>query len=176
MPVTLQSLDVTVFVVARHVLTETVRVRADTCCFAIGGIQHAVQSVVGELVTADGAFIPGLPGHAADAAVVAGGTHTRIVVQVLGEARTCDARQPAAEVIGIRQLVRRRAVQGLGTQTAETIVRIVCQSYFGSSQSMLHLAYTVCMVIAIGIDFRTCGLAACGMAMRPTVAGCPVKA
>lgn len=31
---------------------------------------------------------------------------------------------------------------------------------------MLHLAYTVCMVIAIGIDFRTCGLAACGMAMR----------
>ena len=148
MPVTLQSLDVTVFVVARHVLTETVRVRADTCCLAVGGIQHAVQSVVGELVTADGAFIPGLPGHAADAAVVAGGTHTRIVVQVLGEARTCDARQPAAEVIGIRQLVRRRAVQGLGTQTAETIVRIVCQSYFGSSQSMLHLAYTVCMVIA----------------------------
>ena len=34
---------------------------------------------------------------------------TRIVVPVLGEARTCDARQPAAEVIGIRQLVRRRA-------------------------------------------------------------------
>ena len=166
MPVTLQSLDVTVLVIPRHVLTETVRVRADTCCLAVGGIQHAVQSVVGELVTADGAFIPGLPGHAADAAVVAGGTHTRIVVQVLGEARTCDARQPAAEVIGIRQLVRRRAVQGLGTQTAETIVRIVCQSYFGSSQSMLHLAYTVCMVIAIGIDFRTCGLAACGMAMR----------
>ena len=166
MPVTLQSLDVTVLVIPPHVLTETVRVRADTCCLAVGGIQHAVQSVVGELVTADGAFIPGLPGHAADAAVVAGGTHTRIVVQVLGEARTCDARQPAAEVIGIRQLVRRRAVQGLGTQTAETIVRIVCQSYFGSSQSMLHLAYTVCMVIAIGIDFRTCGLAACGMAMR----------
>ena len=166
MPVTLQSLDVTVLVIPRHVLTETVRVRADTCCLAVGGIQHAVQSVVGELVTADGAFIPGLPGHAADVAVVAGGTHTRIVVQVLGEARTCDARQPAAEVIGIRQLVRRRAVQGLGTQTAETIVRIVCQSYFGSSQSMLHLAYTVCMVIAIGIDFRTCGLAACGMAMR----------
>ena len=96
MPVTLQSLDVTVFVVARHVLTETVRVRADTCCFAIGGIQHPVQSVVGELVAADGAFIPGLPGHAADVTVVAGGTHTRIVVQVLGEARTCDARQPAA--------------------------------------------------------------------------------
>ena len=166
MPVTLQSLDVTVLVIPRHVLTETVRVRADTCCLAVGGIQHAVQSAVGELVTADGAFIPGLPGHAADAAVVAGGPHTRIVVQVLGEARTCDARQPAAEVIGIRQLVRRRAVQGLGTQTAETIVRIVCQSYFGSSQSMLHLAYTVCMVIAIGIDFRTCGLAACGMAMR----------
>ena len=166
MPVTLQSLDVTVLVIPRHVLTETVRVRADTGCLAVGGIQHAVQSVVGELVTADGAFIPGLPGHAADVTVVAGGTHTRIVVQVLGEARTCDARQPAAEVIGIRQLVRRRAVQGLGTQTAETIVRIVCQSYFGSSQSMLHLAYTVCMVIAIGIDFRTCGLAACGMAMR----------
>ena len=41
--------------------------RQDTCCRAVGGIQHAVQSVVGELVTADGAFIPGLPGHAADA-------------------------------------------------------------------------------------------------------------
>ena len=100
MPVTLQSLDVTVLVIPRHVLTETVRVRADTCCFAIGGIQHPVQSVVGELVAADGAFIPGLPGHAADVTVVAGGTHTRIVVQVLGEARTCDARQPAAEVSG----------------------------------------------------------------------------
>ena len=42
----------------------------------MGGIPHAVQFLVGELVTADGAFIPGRPGHAADAAVVAGGTHT----------------------------------------------------------------------------------------------------
>ena len=162
MPVTLQSLDVTVFVVARHVLTETVRVRADTCCFAIGGIQHPVQSVVCELVAADGAFIPGLPGHAADVTVVAGGTHTRIVVQVLGEARTCDARQPAAEVIGIRQLVRRRAVQGLGTQTAETIVRIVCQSYFGSSQSMLHLAHPVSIVVAVSVYFLSCSLSGSG--------------
>ena len=162
MPVTLQSLDVTVLVIPRHVLTETVRVRADTCCFAIGGIQHPVQSVVGELVAADGAFIPGLPGHAADAAVVAGGTHTRIVVQVLGEARTCDARQPAAEVIGIRQLVRRRAVQGLGTQTAETIVRIVCQSYFGSSQSMLHLAHPVSIVVAVSVYFLSCSLSGSG--------------
>ena len=162
----MQGLDVAVFVIGGYILTETVGVRIDAGCLTVSGGQHSVNPVVGELIAADRTLVACLPGHAADAAVVAGGTHTRIVVQVLGEARTCDARQPAAEVIGIRQLVRRRAVQGLGTQTAETIVRIVCQSYFGSSQSMLHLAYTVCMVIAIGIDFRTCGLAACGMAMR----------
>ena len=162
MPVTLQSLDVTDFVVDRHVLTETVRVRADTCCFAIGGIQHPVQSVVGELVAADGAFIPGLPGHAADVTVVAGGTHTRNVVQDLGEAHTCDASRPAAKDIDIRQLVRRRAVQGLGTQTAETIVRIVCQSYFGSSQSMLHLAHPVSIVVAVSVYFLSCSLSGSG--------------
>ena len=162
MPVTLQSLDVTVLVIGGYILTETVGVRVDAGCFAVGRVQQPVQPVVGELVAADGAFIPGLPGHAADVTVVAGGTHTRIVVQVLGEARTCDARQPAAEVIGIRQLVRRRAVQGLGTQTAETIVRIVCQSYFGSSQSMLHLAHPVSIVVAVSVYFLSCSLSGSG--------------
>ena len=128
MPVTLQSLDVTVLVIPRHVLTETVRVRADTCCLAVGGIQHAVQSVVGELVTADGAFIPGLPGHAADAAVVLRSTHTRVVVQVLCEACTADARQPAAQVVGISQLVGARTVILLGQQTAEVVISGIVQS------------------------------------------------
>ena len=162
MPVTLQSLDIAVLVIPRNVLREAVRIRADTCCLAIGSVQYSVKTVISEFVTADCTFVPGLPGHAADAAVVAGGTHTRIVVQVLGEARTCDARQPAAEVIGIRQLVRRRAVQGLGTQTAETIVRIVCQSYFGSSQSMLHLAHPVSIVVAVSVYFLSCSLSGSG--------------
>ena len=113
MPVTLQSLDVTVLVIPRHVLTETVRVRADTCCFAIGGIQHPVQSVVGELVAADGAFIPCLLGHAADAAVVPGSAVTGIVVQVLCELTSADARQPVADIVRIRQLVCTTSVQGL---------------------------------------------------------------
>ena len=62
----------------------------------------------------------------------------------------------------IRQLVRRRAVQGLGTQTAETIVRIVCQSYFGSSQSMLHLAHPVSIVVAVSVYFLSCSLSGSG--------------
>ena len=128
MPVTLQSLDVTVLVIPRHVLTETVRVRADTCCLAVGGIQHAVQSVVGELVTADGAFIPGLPGHAADIAIVLRCTHTRVVVHVLCEACTADARQPATQVVGICQFVDARSVILLGQQTAEVVISGIVQS------------------------------------------------
>ena len=41
-------------------------------CFAVGRVQQPVQPVVGELVAADGAFIPCLPSHAADAVIVFG--------------------------------------------------------------------------------------------------------
>ena len=158
MPVTLQSLDVTVFVVARHVLTETVRVRADTCCLAVGGIQHAVQSVVCELETADGAFIPGLPGHAADAAVVLRSTHTRVVVQVLCEACTADARQPATQVVGICQFVDARSVILLGQQTTEVVI----SGFSTASQCMLHLAHPVSIVVAVSVYFLSCSLSGSG--------------
>ena len=82
-------------------------------CFAVGRVQQPVQPVVGELVAADGAFIPCLLGHAADAAVVPGSAVTGIVVQVLCELRSTDTRQPATDIIGIRQLVGGTSVQGL---------------------------------------------------------------
>ena len=105
MTVALQGLDVAVLVIGGYILTETVGVRVDAGCFAVGRVQQPVQPVVGELVAADGAFIPCLLGHAADAAVVPGSAVTGIVVQVLCELRSTDTRQPATDIIGIRQLV-----------------------------------------------------------------------
>ena len=109
----MQGLDVAVLVIGGYILTETVGVRVDAGCFAVGRVQQPVQPVVGELVAADGAFIPCLLGHAADAAVVLRSTHTRVVVQVLCELRSTDTRQPATDIIGIRQLVGGTSVQGL---------------------------------------------------------------
>ena len=70
--VALQGLDVAVLVIGGYILTETVGVRVDAGCFAVGRVQQPVQPVVGELVAADGAFIPCLPSHAADAVIVFG--------------------------------------------------------------------------------------------------------
>ena len=128
MPVTLQSLDIAVLVIPRNVLREAVRIRADTCCLAIGSVQYSVKTVISEFVTADCTFVPGLPGHAADAAVVLRSTHTRVVVQVLCEACTADARQPAAQVVGISQLVGARTVILLGQQTTEVVISGIVQS------------------------------------------------
>ena len=124
----MQGLDVAVLVIGGYILTETVGVRVDAGCFAVGRVQQPVQPVVGELVAADGAFIPCLLGHAADAAVVLRSTHTRVVVQVLCEACTADARQPAAQVVGISQLVGARTVILLGQQTAEVVISGIVQS------------------------------------------------
>ena len=109
----MQGLDVAVLVIGGYILTETVGVRVDAGCFAVGRVQQPVQPVVGELVAADGAFIPCLLGHAADAAVVPGSAVTGIVVQVLCELGSTDTRQPATDIIGIRQLVGGTSVQGL---------------------------------------------------------------
>ena len=124
----MQTLDVTVLVITRNVLREAVRIRADTCCLSIGSVQYSVKTVVSEFVTTDCTFVPGLPGHAADAAVVLRSTHTRVVVQVLCEACTADARQPAAQVVGISQLVGARTVILLGQQTAEVVISGIVQS------------------------------------------------
>jgi len=109
----LQRLDVAVLVIARHVLAEAVCIRTDVGCFAVGRVQHPVQSVIGELVSADGAFIPCFPSHAADTAVVFGGAVAVVVVQILCKLASTDSRQPATDIIGIRQLVGGTSVQGL---------------------------------------------------------------
>ena len=109
----MQGLDVAVLVIGGYILTETVGVRVDAGCFAVGRVQQPVQPVVGELVAADGAFIPCLLGHAADAAVVPGSAVTGIVVQVLCELTSADARQPVADIVRIRQLFCTTSVQGL---------------------------------------------------------------
>ena len=105
MTVALQGLDVAVLVIGGYILTETVGVRVDAGCFAVGRVQQPVQPAVSELVAADGAFIPCLPRHAADAAVVPSGAVTGVVVQVLCELRSADARQPVADIVRISQLV-----------------------------------------------------------------------
>ena len=109
----MQGLDVAVLVIGGYILTETVGVRVDAGCFAVGRVQQPVQPVVGELVAADGAFIPCLLGHAADAAVVFGGAVAVVVVQILCKLASTDSRQPATDIIGIRQLVGGTSVQGL---------------------------------------------------------------
>ena len=109
----MQGLDVAVLVIGGYILTETVGVRVDAGCFAVGRVQQPVQPVVGELVAADGAFIPCLLGHAADAAVVPGSAVTGIVVQVLCELRSTDTRQSAADIVSVRLLVHGRTVQRL---------------------------------------------------------------
>ena len=61
---------IAVLVIPRNVLREAVRIRADTCSLSIGSVQYSVKTVVSEFVTAVCTFVPGLPSHAADAAVV----------------------------------------------------------------------------------------------------------
>ena len=168
MPVTLQSLDIAVLVIPRNVLREAVRIRADTCCLAIGSVQHPVKTVISEFVTTDCTFVPGLPGHAADAAVVLRSTHTRVVVQVLREACAADSRQPATQVVGISQLVGARTVILLGQQTTEVVISRIVQSNRSAAKTMPHFAYSVRMVVGIGIYFRARGLSAGSMCMCHT--------
>ena len=102
----MQGKYVPVLVVTGHFLGESVGVAADVRAFAIDGIRHAVQPVVGELVAAEGCLAACLPGHAADVAVVAEGAVPGVVIQVLRELASADARQPAAKVIAVARLRR----------------------------------------------------------------------
>ena len=113
MSVTLQSLDIAVLVIPRNVLREAVRIRADTCCLAIGSVQYSVKTVISEFVTADCTFVPGLPGHAADAAVVLHYSVSGVIIQILRELASADPRQPAADVVSIGLLVYGTAMQRL---------------------------------------------------------------
>ena len=106
MSVSLQSEYVPVLVVTCHFLGEAVGVAADVRTFAIDGIQHAVQPVVGELVAAERRLISGFPGHAADVAVVAGCSVPGVVIQVLRELVAADGCQPAAEIVAKAGLLR----------------------------------------------------------------------
>ena len=98
MPVPLQGKYVPVLVVTGHLFGESVGVAADVRAFAIDGIQHAVQPVVGELVAAERCLISGFPGHAADVAVVAGRARAVGVVQALRELASADGYELASEV------------------------------------------------------------------------------
>ena len=94
----MQSKYVPILVVTGHFLGEAVGVAADVRTFAIDGIQHAVQPVVGELVAAGGCLAACLPGHAADVAVVAGSARAVGVVQALRELASADGCESASEV------------------------------------------------------------------------------
>ena len=109
----MQSLDVAVLVIVCNVLAETVGIRADACRFPINSIQQTVQTVVGELIAADGAFIACLPSHAADAAVVLHYSVSGVIIQILRELASADPRQPAADVVSIGLLVYGTAMQRL---------------------------------------------------------------
>ena len=93
--VPLQGKYVPVLVVTGHHFGESVGVAAYRSAFAIDGIQHAVQPVVGEFVAAGGCLAACLPGHAADIAVVAGSARAVGVVQGLRELVAADGCQPA---------------------------------------------------------------------------------
>ncbi len=98
LPIPLQSKYVPILVVTGHFLGESVGVAADVRAFAIDGIQHTVQPVVGELVAAERRLLSGFPGHAADVAVVAGRAVTGVVIQVLRELAATDGCESAAEL------------------------------------------------------------------------------
>ena len=104
--VPLQGKYVPVLVVTGHLFGEAVGVAADVRAFAIDGIQHAVQPVVGELVAAERRLISGFPGHAADVTVVAGGAVPGVVIQVLRELASADGSQPAAEVANKKAILK----------------------------------------------------------------------
>ena len=59
------------------------------------------RSVISGLVAADGACRSCLPRHAADAAVILGRPVAGVILQILRELRSADARQPAAYIIGV---------------------------------------------------------------------------
>ena len=94
----MQSKYVPVLVVTGHLFGKAVGVAADVRAFAINGIQHAVQPVVGELVAAGGCLAARLPGRAADVAVVAGRSVPGVVIQVLRELAATDGCESAAEL------------------------------------------------------------------------------
>ena len=148
------------------VLRKAVGVRADACCLAISSIQQTVQSVISGLVAADGACRSCLPRHAADAAVILGRPVAGVIIQILRELRSADARQPAAYIIGVSLPVRVGAVQRLRLQTTKVIISIGSKRHLRPSQCMLHLGEPVCMVIAVSVCFRPAVLPACRVRMR----------
>lgn len=96
--VSLQSKYVSVLVVPRHLLRESVGIRADGCAFAVGSVQHPVQAVIREPVSSDGGFVPRLPRHAADVSVAAGRAAAVRVVQALQELVAADSCQPVRAI------------------------------------------------------------------------------
>ena len=104
--------------------------------------------------------------HAADAAVILGRPVAGVIIQILRELRSADARQPAAYIIGVSLPVRVGAVQRLRLQTTKVIISIGSKRHLRPSQCMLHLGEPVCMVIAVSVCFRPAVLPACRVRMR----------
>ena len=96
---------------------------------------------------------PGLPRHAADAAVVLHSTGAGIVIQSLGELTSADTRQPAAEVVGVGQLVGTCAMELPALEPAELVIRVGCQCDGCPAvvQVKLHAFRAVARVVGIGV-------------------------
>ncbi len=133
----MQGLDVAVFVIGGYILTETVGVRIDAGCLTVSGGQHSVNPVVGELIAADRTLVACLPGHAADAAVVLDSTGASVVIQILGELRSTDARQPAADIVSVRLLVHGRTVQRLALQAAQIVISVGSKRYLTRTVNLM---------------------------------------
>ena len=151
LPVALQAQDVAVLVVTGHFFCEAVRVRADGRAFAVGGRCQAVQPVVGELVATGSCLVARLPRQAAEVAIVLLRAVACGVIQVLGELASADARQPTAQVVGIRLLVAGVAVQVFRLQPAQVIVGIACQRRLRAAQAVRRLRQAVCLVVGVAV-------------------------
>ena len=92
--------------------------------------------------------------------------HCRCYKQIPGELTSADARQPATDIITISLPVRIRAVQRLRLQAPQVVIHVRGKCHLRVSQRMLDLGESVRMVIAVGIDFRPCGLSTCRVRMR----------
>ena len=160
----MQGKYVPVLVITCHFLGEAVCVAAYRSTFAIDGIQHAVQPVLGELVAAERCLISGFPGHAADVTVVAGRAVAGVVIQVLRELVAADARQPAAEVVAVGQLGGGNAVGCPGLQAAQFIVGVFLHHELRIASLLVqHPGQSSVMVVGVGIEFGLLGRIVCGV-------------
>ena len=64
-------------------------------------------------------------------------TGASVVIQILGELRSTDARQPAADIVSVRLLVRSGTVQRLALQAAQIVISVGSKRYLTRTVNLM---------------------------------------